>query len=87
MTDEEREWAINRIKEKRGFWTHLVVYIAVNTFLVAIWAVTAQGYFWPIWPILGWGIGLLAHGLSVFVGPADITEERIARELRRRSGQ
>ncbi len=41
---------------------HLRAYIAVNAMLVAIWALTGAGYFWPIWPILGWGIGVLADG-------------------------
>lgn len=36
-------------------------YLAVMVLLVAIWALTGAGYFWPIWPMLGWGIGLLAH--------------------------
>src|SRR3712207_7042354 len=36
---------------------HLTVYVAVNLILIAIWAVAGGGYFWPIWPILGWGIG------------------------------
>ena len=39
---------------------HLRAYIAVNVMLVAIWALTGAGYFWPIWPILGWGVGVLA---------------------------
>jgi hypothetical protein len=39
---------------------HLRAYIAVNLLLVAIWALTGAGYFWPIWPILGWGIGVVA---------------------------
>ncbi|MEZ5175510.1 MAG: 2TM domain-containing protein [Acidimicrobiia bacterium] len=84
MTDEQRQWAIKRIKEKRAFWTHLVVYVAVNAFLVAIWAITDRSYFWPAWVMLGWGIGLVAHGLTVWFGPSDITEERIQKELRRR---
>lgn len=33
-------------------------YVAVNAFLVVPQAVTGRGSFWPIWPILGWGIGL-----------------------------
>lgn len=37
---------------------HVLSYVLVMLFLVAIWAVTGAGYFWPIWPILGWGLGL-----------------------------
>ena len=32
-----------------------VTYLAVSAMLVVIWALTGAGYFWPIWPILGWG--------------------------------
>jgi hypothetical protein len=44
----------------RPEWT---VYLAVNAMLVAIWALTGAGYFWPIWPLLGWGL-LLAMPCS-----------------------
>src|SRR5829696_9275392 len=37
----------------------LVPFIAVNLVLIAIWAATGAGYFWPIWPLLGRGLGLL----------------------------
>ena len=37
-------------------------YLAVMVLLVAIWALTGAGYLWPVWPALGWGIGLLAPG-------------------------
>jgi len=47
---------------------HLTVYVLVNLMLVAIWAAGGGGYFWPIWPILGWGIGLGAHAAPVIAG-------------------
>ncbi len=37
----------------------LTPYLAVNLFLVVIWAISGFGYFWPIWPILGWGLGVV----------------------------
>jgi hypothetical protein len=45
------------------FGEHLRVFIAVQLLLVAIWALTGAGYFWPVWPFMGWGIGVLVHGL------------------------
>ena len=60
--------AEKRVAEKRGFFIHLIVYIAVNILLVLIWAfVAGAGFPWFIFPIFGWGIGLLFHGLGVFV--------------------
>jgi class 3 adenylate cyclase len=40
---------------------HFAVYLVVNVMLIGIWAAAGAGYFWPIWPILGWGIGLGCH--------------------------
>ena len=31
-------------------------FLATSVLLVAIWALTGMGYFWPVWPILGWGV-------------------------------
>jgi class 3 adenylate cyclase len=44
-----------------GVRTHFAIYVVVNLMLVAIWAASGGGYFWPIWPILGWGIGVGCH--------------------------
>jgi hypothetical protein len=46
------------------FREHLAVYLAVITLLVVIWALTGAGYFWPVWPFMGWGIAIVVHGLS-----------------------
>jgi hypothetical protein len=60
--------ARKRVEEKKGFFTHLAVYIVVNIMLVLIWAfATSGGYPWFIWALGGWGIGLLFHFLGVFV--------------------
>jgi Domain of unknown function (DUF1707) len=34
----------------------LRAFVATSVVLVAIWALTGMGYFWPVWPILGWGV-------------------------------
>jgi hypothetical protein len=78
--DQPRERAIKRLRAKVGFWTHLVVYLAVNAFLVLIWAFTGSDLFWPIFPIVGWGIGVAANAWDAF-GPEPVTAERIQREM------
>ena len=45
------------------FREHLRVFVAVQLLLVAIWALTGAGYFWPVWPFMGWGIGVVVHGV------------------------
>lgn len=52
---------------------HVTSYASVMTLLVGIWLVvglTAGGWYpWPVWPALGWGIGLAGHVRSAG-GPA-----------------
>jgi hypothetical protein len=55
---DETLWQI--AKERVGFKWSLASYIIVNSFLVGIWFLSSNHYtyFWPIWPMLGWGIGI-----------------------------
>ena len=41
----------------------LRAWAATSILLVAIWALTGAGYFWPVWPILGWGVFVLPSPL------------------------
>ena len=79
-TDDLREQARKRLKKKRDFRTHVVMYVLVNAMLVVIWAVTDSGFFWPIFPIAGWGIGLVADAWATF-GEKPISDAEIDREV------
>ena len=82
MDDQERrDAAIKRIKNKRDFRNHLVIYVVVNAFLVGIWAFSGAGYFWPAWPMLGWGVLLALHGWDAYRVEKPISEEEIRREM------
>ena len=48
-----------------AFREHLRTYLSVMALLVVIWALTGMGYFWPVWPALGWGIGVFSHRSTV----------------------
>ena len=80
--DEDlRAAALKRIQEKREFLYHALTYVVVNALIVAVWAFADGGFFWPIFPILGWGLGLLLHGVKVYQrGPS---ESEIQREIAR----
>lgn len=55
-------------EKKRDFIKHLRVYLAMSIFFVVLNVMTSSGNFWAIWPIMGWGIGVVMEGLSVY-GP------------------
>lgn len=82
---ELREKAVARLKKKRDFRGHVFIYVAVNAMLVGIWAITGAGFFWPIFPILGWGVGVAANAWDVY-GRKPISEEEIQREAERLRG-
>lgn len=85
-SDPVRDQAITSLKKKRDFKTHLLMYVLVNALLVVIWAFTnPDGLFWPIFPILGWGIGVIANAWDVY-GRKPITEDEIQREADRLRG-
>lgn len=74
-----------RVKARMGYYTHLGIYAAVNAVLFAAnWANTGvYGFEWFTWPLVGWGICLTFHFLSVFVFRGGITEKMIQREMER----
>jgi uncharacterized integral membrane protein len=72
MEQEKYERAAKRVKRIKGFYTHLVVYVVVNLMIVVVNVQnlsSEESYFqWQNFTTLGfWGIGLLAHGMSVFM--------------------
>jgi hypothetical protein len=76
-----RERAIQQLKKRRDFHGHVLIYVLVNAFLVGIWAVTdAHGFFWPVFPMGGWGIGLIMNAWDVY-WRREITDEDIQREM------
>lgn len=68
------------------FYTHLGVYVVVNAGLVYLDLSTNPDRTWFFWPMLGWGAGLAAHAIAVFVThrAADRVQMRVARRAERR---
>jgi len=70
MMDVEKYVAHEKELEHRGavraFYIVLAVYVIVNVGLFTIDMLTSGGP-WFFWPLGGWGIGMIAFGLAVFV--------------------
>jgi hypothetical protein len=58
--------ALAHVRKLRGFYIHLAQYGIVIAFLTIVNLMTSRHYYWVIWVALGWGVGVLFHGLRVF---------------------
>lgn len=72
-----------RVRQIAEFYRHLGAYIVVNAGLAVINLISNPDDIWFVYPLLGWGIGVAAHGLKVFMteGWSRSWEERKIREL------
>lgn len=80
--DDERYQAVRKAAEKRiknriEFYQHLAAYIVVNTMLV----IAFRDHWWVVFPVFGWGVGVLMHGIEVFLDDPLRRERAIAREM------
>lgn len=78
--DQAYERAQKRVKELKSFYGNLISYCIIIPFLIILNLITSPRNIWFYWPMLGWGIGLVAHGMSVFaIGKG--WEEKKIREI------
>ncbi len=74
MEQQRDEQLWEKAKKRANFQRSLVAYFIVNTFLWLIWWFTLgqRGYNqevpWPVWSMLGWGIGLFFQYLNAYGG-------------------
>ena len=64
--DQTEQQAMEYVRDIKGFYSHAIKYVVVISLLFVINFATAARYISAWWPMLGWGIGLLSHGLNVF---------------------
>ena len=71
---------------KLRWYIHAFVYVTVNIGLALM--SSFRGHHWALFPALGWGLGLLIHGLVVFVTPPGSNwRERLVQQERERLEQ
>jgi 2TM domain-containing protein len=80
-----QEVARKRVQMKRGFAVHLTLYVTVNSLLFAIWYLTGKGYPWFLWPLAGWGVGIVANTIAVAMELLFPEEAAVDREMKRLS--
>ncbi len=69
-----------RFNQMMGFWIHAMVFLLINLMMWIIWVATVleNGFdvMWPLFPGLGWGMGLLAHGFHTFYSKRPSTNRK-----------
>ena len=77
--------ARKRAGAKLGWYMHATVYVLVNLFIFAISEYGFGTRRWSVYPLLGWGLGLVLHGASVFlIGKGSGVRERMVQKERER---
>ncbi len=86
-TEKDRQlW--KTAKKRVGFRRHLATYLVINAMFWAIWLFSNKGdegqeFPWPVWPMLGWGIGLVFSYLDAYVFDKSNAIEKEYEKLKR----
>lgn len=77
-----RSKALSKLRKKRALKKQGFSYIAVNAGLILIWLINGMGYFWPIWPIVWWGLSLLIQAWKLTHPERGFSDDEIEAEMR-----
>ena len=77
--DKLYKLAKRRVLLKNTVKWHLIIYLVINALLCVIYYLTTEsGYFWPVWSITGWAVGLIIHFIVV---RSVLSSTRVKRDL------
>ena len=91
-TNQQRNEHLWKIAEKRAsFKKHFATYFIMNAFFWALWFFggmneSDQGWPWPVWPMLGWGIGLAFHYFGAYHDDKMTSTEKEYEKLKKEKG-
>ena len=74
-----------QIQRWRDFGSQVLAYGIGNVVFIVIWAIQGRGFFWPMYPLLVWGLGLSVQHFTVVIR-GQITDEEVRRSLSRNGG-
>lgn len=80
-------------KKRASFRQHLISYLIINAFFWALWLLMGgkagrnSGLPWPVWPALGWGIGLVFHYFGAYGNDESANIEREYQKLQHKNKQ
>ncbi len=85
--DADEALAFAQVRKLKGFYLHLAQYVVVVALLLGINLWTRPQYLWVGWVAMGWGIGVLFHGLRVFERYSPFGAEWEKKQVEKRLGR
>jgi hypothetical protein len=74
-----RTAALKRLRRRRAFYRHLLLYSWISGLLIIVWALAdGHGFFWPLFPVVGWGLAVVLHGWDA-LQDEEFTDTRLHR--------
>lgn len=84
--DPKDQMLWNLARKRASFRSNLFTYIIMNGFFWVLWYFgkggEAGGIPWPVWPMFGWGIGLVFHYFRAYVNPQEDAVQREYEKLK-----
>jgi hypothetical protein len=91
MNNEQQKdnelWKI--AKARVAFRWSFTIYFLMNGFLIGVWFFTTglDSYFWPVWPMMGWGIGIAFQYFHAYHGNRLASTQEEFEKLKRKEQQ
>ncbi|MDA1371472.1 MAG: 2TM domain-containing protein [Proteobacteria bacterium] len=63
---QDEAHALEYVRDIKGFYAHLISYVITIPILILVNYAYVSEYIWVWWCALGWGLGVVSHGLSVY---------------------
>ena len=82
ISDKRMERAKAYVEKLKGFYAHLLVYCIFIPVFIWLNVRSNAGFPWAIFPILGWGIGVLGHASETFNWSPFLNKKWEERKLR-----
>lgn len=89
MNVQDKDPELWQLAQRRAsFKSHVLIYFVMSLFFWLLWYFTGgrtynRGVPWPVWPMLGWGIGVAFHFIGAYVAPKQDTTQREYEKLLR----
>jgi len=88
-SDDNYKLARKRVKKKKRFYRHLSIYLVMSAFFFLLNVLADPYEWWFFFPMLGWGIFLAIHYVSIFgitkqrLGTTEWEERELKKEMQR----